>query len=269
MEVFIRMCILILTPILALVVGSFLNVAIYRIPLDMSLSTPRSHCPKCNEPIKWYDNIPVISYLILRGKCRHCHEPISFRYPLVELLNCLAWVICMMMFTDVVFVEFKMQWLRFIFSCIASSALICIFFTDLDHMEIPEVFQLIVLICGLVILMEDISKENVINKVVGFLACGGIFYIVNLIYKLIKKKDGIGFGDVELVAVAGLLIGGYNMLFGLLLSCTIGLLIMLIVMKIRKGKEFPFAVILVPGIFVAMFVGDFVTNWYLALLGVH
>ena len=270
MELVIKISAIVLTILLGLCVGSFLNVVIYRLPNNMSLAKPASHCPKCNNPIKWYDNIPVISYIILRGKCRHCHEKISFRYPFVELLNCVLWFVCLMMFTNFIIPSFTLNWLRFITSCVVVSTLICIFFTDLDNMEIPEVFQLILLLCGLVLLLDNPTMENIMLKVFGFIGAGLLFFIVNLIFKLIRKRDGIGFGDIELVACAGLIIGGYKMIFALIISCVTGGIILLIISLCKKdrNKEYPFAVMLTAGIAIALFVGDFVVNWYLGLLGV-
>ena len=271
MDEIIRISCLILTPILGLLVGSFLNVVIYRLPNGMSLATPASHCPKCNQPIKWYDNIPLLSYIILRGKCRNCGEKISIRYPFVELLNCILWTLCMLLFTNFIIPTFELNWFRFIGYAIACSSLICIFFCDLDKMEIPEVLQLVILLCGLVLLLDNPTQENIMLKVFGFIGAGLLFYLVNLLFKVIKKRDGLGFGDIELVAVAGLLLGGYKMLFALLITCVGGgiILIILSLIKKTKDKEYPFATFLVTGILIAMFVGDYVVNWYLGLLGAN
>ena len=273
METLIQIITIVLTIIIGLVVGSFLNVVIYRLPNDMSLAFPPSHCPKCNHPIKWYDNIPLLSYIILRGKCRHCHEHISIRYPLVEFTNTLLWFVSLMMFTNFIIPTNPMSWLKFIVSCIICSTLLCIFFTDLDHMEIPEIFQLILLVCGLVLLLEDVSFNNILLKVTGFIGAGLLFVITNFIYKLIRKRDGIGFGDVELMACAGLILGGYKVMLALLISCIAGAIILIIVNFIKKNgdrnKEYPFAIFLVPGILIALFVGNYVVDWYLKLLGVN
>ena len=266
----IKVFVIILTILLGLAVGSFLNVVIYRLPNNMSLAKPASHCPKCKNPIKWYDNIPVFSYIFLRGRCRHCKEKISFRYPFVELLNMALWFTCLIMFTNYIVPSFEMNWLRFIFSCIICSTLICIFFADLDNMEIPETFQGILLICGLVLLLDNPTKENIMLKVFGFLGAGALFILVNLIFKLIKKRDGIGFGDVELVACAGLILGGYKMILALIVSCVVGGIVLLIIASIRKDKhrEYPFAVLLTAGIAFSLFAGDYLVSLYLRLLGV-
>ena len=273
METLIQIITIVLTIIIGLVVGSFLNVVIYRLPNDMSLAFPPSHCPKCNHPIKWYDNVPLLSYIILRGKCRHCHEHISIRYPLVELTNTLLWFVSLMMFTNFIIPTNPMNWLKFIVSCIICSTLLCIFFTDLDHMEIPEIFQLILLVCGLVLLLEDVSFNTILLKVTGFIGAGLLFIITNFIYKLIRKRDGIGFGDVELMACAGLILGGYKVMFALLISCIAGAFILITLNFIKKNgdrnKEYPFAIFLVPGILIALFIGNYVVDWYLKLLGVN
>ena len=270
MELYWKIIIIVFTILLGLVVGSFLNVVIYRLPNGMSLATPASHCPKCEQRIKWYDNIPLLSYIILGGKCRHCHEKISIRYPLVELINTILWFISLLMFTNIIIPSNAMNWLRFIMSCFACSTLLCIFFCDLDNKEIPEVLQLCVLICGLVLLLDNPTMNTIMLKVFGFLGVGLLFILVNFIFKLIRKRDGIGFGDVELVACAGLLIGGYNMILALSVSCLVGGIVLLIINAVKKDKdkEYPFAVILVSGIILAMFFGDIVINWYLGLLGV-
>ena len=110
-ELAISIITIVLTILLGLCVGSFLNVVIYRLPNGMSLAKPASHCPKCQNPIRWYDNIPVVSYLILGGKCRHCKEKISFRYPFVELFNTAMWFLCLLCFTNFIIPSNPMNWL--------------------------------------------------------------------------------------------------------------------------------------------------------------
>ena len=177
----------------------------------------------------------------------------------------------MLLFTNFIIPSFELNWFRFIGYAIASSALICIFFCDLDKMEIPEVLQLVILLCGLVLLLDNPTQENIMLKVFGFIGAGLLFYLVNLIFKAIKKRDGLGFGDIELVAVAGLLLGGFKMIFALLIACIGGAIILVILSLINKtkDKEYPFATFLVTGILIAMFVGDYVVNWYLGLLGAN
>ena len=268
MNIALQISIIVLTILVGLCVGSFLNVVIYRLPNDMSLSKPASHCPKCGETIKWYDNIPLLSYIILGGKCRHCKTKISLRYPFVELLNTFMWFLCLMMFTNLIIPTMECNWLRFGVSLVACSALICIFFSDLDKMLIPDVLQLVLLLCGLVLLLDDPSFNNILNKVLGFIGAGLLFFLVNLVYKTLRKKDGIGFGDIELVAVGGLIVGGLQMVYALLIACVGGGIILLILLAINKNrdKEYPFAVFLTVAIATSMFTGDYVVNWYLSLL---
>lgn len=264
---------IVLTIVIGLCVGSFLNVVIYRIPNDMSLVKPASHCPNCNHEIKWYMNIPVFSYIFLRGRCHYCKARISPIYPMVEILNMALWFVSLLVFTPYVTTAFTQvtNWYAFITSCIACSALICIFFIDLKHMEIPDVLQLVLLLCGLVSLLDNPTWENIALKVFGFIGGGLLFYIVNLCYKLVRKKDGIGFGDIELSACMGLLLGGYKLIYALLLSCVVGGLILVIIHLVTKGKGrvYPFAVLLAPGFVIALFTGEFVVNAYLSLLGGH
>jgi len=266
----VRVFTIVLTLLFGLCIGSFLNVVIYRLPNEMSLATPPSHCPKCDHQLKWYDNIPLLSYIFLGGKCRYCKTKISFRYPFVELLNMVLWFVCLMLFTNFIFEDREMCWVRFIASCIASSTLICVFFIDLEHLEIPDELQIVLLMCGVAMLAENNPDTDILTKVIGFFASGALFYAVNAVFRLIKKRDGIGFGDVKLVAVVGLMIGAYNMIYALLLSCVIGGIGLLIYSKVRKekGKEYPFAMLLVPGMLIAMYTGDFVVSWYKGIMGI-
>lgn len=270
MEEFIKIFTIVITIILGLCVGSFLNVVIYRLPNNMSLAKPASHCPKCNEKIKWYDNIPLFSYIFLKGRCRQCKEHISIRYPLIELTNTVLWFICLLLFTNFIIKDNEMNWLKFVVSCFICSDLLCIFCVDLDHKEILDIFQIVLLILGLILILDNPTMENLMLKVFGFLGSGLLFLIVNFIYRLIRKKDGIGFGDIELVSLMGLILGGYIMIFSLIVSCVVGSIILLILYNINKerDKEYPFAVILVPGMLLGLFIGQYFVDWYLSLLGV-
>ena len=270
MMVVIRISIIVLTIIVGLAVGSFLNVVIYRLPNNMNLSKPASHCPKCQSPIKWYDNIPVFSYIFLRGKCRHCHEKISFRYPAIELLNTILWFACLVLFTNFIVPSFTCNWIKFGVSLVACSTLICIFFCDLDHMLIPDILTGVLLLCAVVLLLDKPDFDHILLKVIGFGAMGLLFYLVNLVFKLSHKKDGIGEGDILLVMVGGLLLGIDQMLYALIIACFSALIILLIVSLVKKerGREYPFAVFLTTGIVAALFSGEYVINWYMNLLGV-
>ena len=267
METYIRVLAIVFTAIIGLCVGSFLNVVIYRFPKNMSLAKPRSHCPKCEHQLKWYENIPLFSYIFLCGKCKNCKQKISIRYPFVELLNTLLWLVALMMFTNVIIPSFTPNYLMFGVSLVIISTLICVAFCDFDNMEIPDTFQAILLIAGIVLLLNG----NVESKVYGFLLGGGAYAVVAGLFYLIKKKEGLGFGDIKLMAVLGLILGFKSTIVCLVLSSVIGAIILSILSiknKKEKGKEYPFAVFIVPCAIIAMFVGEIIANWYLSLFAI-
>ena len=268
-DLVIQISTIILTLLIGLSVGSFLNVVIYRLPNEMSLVKPASHCPKCDHPLKWYDNIPLFSFIFLRGRCRYCHEKISIRYPLIELTNMILWFLSLMLFTNFIIPSMALNWYRFITYCIISSTLICIFFIDLEHLFIHDILQLILLICSLVLFLEDVTMETMLLKILGCFISAALFIIVKVVMGLLKHQDALGSGDIYLVAIMGLVLGGYRLLFALILSCVVGGIILLIIslVKKEKDKQYPFAVLLVPGFLVSMFAGDYIVNLYLSLLG--
>ena len=254
---------LIFALILGLCVGSFLNVVIYRVPNKMNIAKPDSHCPKCKNPIKWYDNIPVLSYIILGGKCRHCKEKISFRYTLVEILNALLWVLSVVM-----------SWERSIFYTVlvalACSILICVFFVDLEHMIIPDSFQVALLVVAIAGLFVNIDPDNGWqSKLLGFAVAGGLFLVLHYGCIILLKKEGLGGGDVKLIAVAGLLLGTVYSIISILISSVIASLVLLFIKRVKnfdKNKEYPFAPFLVVGILLSLFFGYYMYNEYIALI---
>lgn len=260
---------LVLTIILGLCVGSFLNVVIYRLPIHMSLARPASHCPKCNYKLKWYDNIPVFSYIFLRGKCRNCGEKISIRYPIIELLNMLLWLACLTMFTDVFIKTNTNDYVMFGVSALACSALVCVFCTDLEHMEIPDELQVFLLILGLVSMFSNGVPAT--EKVLGFLIGGGFFALVYYTFYFIKKRECLGWGDVKLIAVCGLILGYKSTILAIILSSVFGAIILLILSLSKKeesNKEYPFATFIVPACIFAMLFGGYVVSWYMSLFAI-
>lgn len=267
METYIRVLAIVLTLTVGLCVGSFLNVVIYRLPKNMSLARPRSHCPKCSYQLKWYDNIPLFSYIFLRGKCRNCKEKISLRYPFVEFLNMALWFVALMLYTNVIIPSITPNYLTFALSLVAISTLICVAFCDFDNMEIPDTFQVILLILGIVGFLNGDAQ----SKVFGFLLGGGFYALFAGLFYLVKKKEGLGFGDIKLMAVLGLFLGLQNTIICLILSSIFGAIILSILSiknKKEKSREYPFAVFIVPCAIVAMSVGDFIANWYLSLFAI-
>lgn len=251
----------VLSGILGLCVGSFLNVVIYRIPNKMSLAKPNSHCPSCKYELRWYDNIPVLSYIMLGGKCRSCKTHIPFRYTAVELANMLLWLLCTFLFWE------KSIPLACIYM-IVSSIFICVFFIDLEHQIIFDRFQIILLVLGIASIFFD--KEfgwisHVIGGVVGFV----VFYLISWGYEKLCGKEGLGGGDVKLAGVVGLLLGWERLLLGLLIATIPAAIIMMILSKNKteESRRFAFAPFLVIGFCVAMFFGTQIIGWYLSLFG--
>ncbi len=245
--------------IFGMCIGSFLNVCIYRLPSSTSImDPPRSVCPNCESLIKYYDNIPVISYLLLTGKCRNCRAPISFRYPVVEIISGL--------FAVCVFLTFGLTLSGLIYY-IFISALIVITFIDIDHRIIPDVITLpgIPVFCLSTFAIQEISFRD---SLLGLLAGGGSLYLVGLIYYLLKKKEGMGGGDIKLLAMIGALLGWKGVLFTIFFSSALGTVVGLILMLSRK-KDMTLAIPFGPFLSIAaisyIFFGKELISWYLHL----
>ena len=251
----------ILAGLLGLCVGSFLNVVIYRVPNNMNLAKPASHCPKCGYMLRWYDNIPILSYLMLGGKCRSCKEHISIRYTLVEILNMLLWLLSVYLFWEESIVYS-------VIAMIASTLLVCVFFIDLEHMLIFNRFSISIAVLGIVAMFFDDYTE-IIDHILGGVIGGGIFVLLYYGAIWVLKREGFGWGDVKLVAAAGLLLGWQKLLFAMLVASITGSIVLLAIRAIKKdeeGKEYPFAPFIVAGIMISMFVGAEVIQWYTNLL---
>ncbi len=258
---FTMLCVYTLAGILGLCVGSFLNVVIYRLPNGMNLSKPGSHCTKCNYSLKWYDNIPVLSYCFLGGKCRKCKTRISPRYMIVEIVNGALWLMAAAMFWE------KSP----AYACavaVVCSSLICIFFIDLEHMLIYNRFIILVALGGVVAMftgVEPVWYTHLIGAAVGGAVFLGLYY-GSLV---VLKQEGIGFGDVKYAAAAGLLLGWQKFLFGMLIASVVGAVVMALTNRITdadKRKEHPFGPYLVAGALLSLFAGDAVIAWYVGFL---
>lgn len=249
----------ILIGILGLCVGSFLNVVIYRVPQGMSLAKPNSHCPKCKYELKWYDNIPLLSYLFLGGKCRKCKAHIPFRYTAVELANMLLWLGCGLLFRE------KSIPLACIYMAVCS-VFLCVFFIDLEHQIIFDRFQILLLILGIASIFFDGDKpwySHIIGGAAGF----GVFLLVAIGFEKLTGTEGLGGGDVKLAGVAGLLLGWEKLLLSLVLSTVSAAVVMLIARrKEGESRAFPFAPFLTAGFTVAMLFGGPILSWYLSVL---
>lgn len=250
--------------IIGLCVGSFLNVVIYRVPLGMSVAKPASHCPTCSKPIKWYDNIPVLSYTLLGGKCRNCKTHIPFRYTAVEISNALLWLLSVRCFLcDGI--------LPALIAMALSSVLICVLFIDLENMIIPDRFQIILAVLGIIAAVTDKSDfggkfalSHIIGCVVGF----AVFALVALVFTKITGAEALGGGDVKLAAVMGLFLGWQKLLLAVFIA-SLSASVLLIILKYKnndgKTKGYPFAPFLSAGFLIAHFFGGAVINSYISL----
>lgn len=209
----------ILSALTGLAIGSFLNVVIYRLPKGQFFSKARSFCPNCGAQIKAYDNIPVLSYIILRGKCRNCKAHISLRYPVIELLNCILWIVN--------FAVFGISWMTLIYD-ISVSVLIVIAMIDFDTFEIPDSSNITILLLGLITFFP-ISGVSWQSKLIGCVC-------ISIPMLIIALFGGMGLGDVKLYFVLGLLFGWQKILLIFLISVIVGGIFSVIYMIIQKKK---------------------------------
>ena len=241
-------------------IGSFLNVCIIRLPREESIITPGSHCPHCAKPINFYDNIPVVSYLLLKGRCRYCKESISIQYPLVEGITALGSLALFMRFGP------SLSYL-FYFSFVA--ALIVITGIDLYHQIIPDVISLPGIGVGLLASLV-IPQINFLDSLIGALLGGGSLFIVATLYQWLLKREGMGGGDVKLLAMIGAFLGWKAVILTILLSSLIGSITGMIMM-VLKGKDFKYAIPFGPflsfGAVIALFYQNEIIFWYLRYKG--
>ena len=242
------------------IVGSFLNVCIYRIPQEKSIILPSSFCPHCKTPIHFYDNIPLVSFALLRGKCRVCHAPISWRYPLVEFL--------MGLFSLILLLRYGISPLYLVYFAFFAS-LILVSFIDLPHRIIPDVISLPGILIGVVIslLLPQLSFKD---SIIGVLLGGGSLYVVASVYHIITKREGMGGGDIKLLAMIGAFIGWKGVLFTILCSSLIGSIVGVTLMFISSNTDSKYAVPFGPflslGAIIYVLVGEALINWYIGFL---
>ncbi len=251
---------------LGLIIGSFLNVCICRMPGGMSVVSPSSRCVSCGTPIKFYDNVPILSYILLRGRCRSCKARLSIQYPLVEFLNAALYIIVLNRF-GFGSVAVLLVYLVFI------SSLIVIFFIDLEHQIIPNSItfpgMLLAVILGSTILPDPFLQSELLGfkaSITGFLAGGGSFYLIAVIGKAIFKKDAMGGGDIKMMAMVGGLLGWKGVLLTTFLGSLLGSVtgVSLILLKGREwGSKIPFGPYLAIGALVSLFLGQDIFRWYI------
>ena len=235
-----------------IVIGSFLNVCIYRIPKKENIVKIRSHCMECNYQLKWYDLVPLFSYLCLGGRCRKCKAKLSVQYPLVELLNGLLYVLV---------VAVNGLTIESLLYCLMFSALVTLSVIDFRTYEIPLGINLFILTLGLVRVALD--YQNFLNYLIGFLSVSGFLYLLFLL----TKGRGIGGGDIKLMAVSGLMIGWKCNLLALAFGCIIGSIIHVIRMKVSKEDHvLALGPYLSVGIMIAALWGYDLIEWYFAAI---
>ena len=233
-----------------IVIGSFLNVCIYRIPKKESIVKVRSHCMNCGYGLKWYDLVPVFSYLFLGGKCRKCKQQISVQYPLIELLNGVLYCI--------VFAGYGLSVDALLYALLGS-ALITLSVIDFRTYEIPIGINIFILALGLIRIVTDYADW--LDYAVGFLAVSIFLY---LLYWITKGR-GIGGGDIKLMAVCGLVLGWEKIVLAFVLGCIIGSVIHVARMKISgQGHVLAFGPYLSIGVMISALAGEQMIAWYLS-----
>jgi leader peptidase (prepilin peptidase) / N-methyltransferase len=262
--------------VLGLVIGSFLNVCIARLPLDKSIAFPRSHCPNCKKAIAFYDNIPVLSYLILGGKCRSCKKAISVRYPLVEAANGIVSVLLYLKF------GLSLAWGIYLIFC---SALIVLALIDMEHRILPDVITLngiwVGILAGIVLVqpspfvdrvlrwigwnVSDLRLTALIGSLLGIVAGGGLLWLVGEVFFRVRGIEGMGFGDVKMMAMVGAFLGAPLTLFTIMVGSLLGSVIGIAWIRIAgKNREFelPFGTFLSIAGIVAVLYGESLIRLY-------
>ena len=263
-----------------LVIGSFLNVCIVRLPRDRSIVKPPSHCPACKTPIRFYDNIPIISFLLLRGKCRSCGEPISWRYPIVELINGLlfVWIVR----------EFPLGGEAFLLMAFCSS-LIVITFIDLDHQIIPDAITLPGMLVGLTLApffmypltdplpfhLESLVPHaghyltGFLNSLIGLFLGGAPLFAIGWIWEKLRGVEAMGGGDVKFMGMVGSFFGWKGALLTIMLGAIAGSVVGVLLITLKRHtleKVIPFGPFLAAGALTTAFYGPDIISWYLGLI---
>ena len=250
------------------IIGSFLNVCIFRIPLEQSIAFPPSHCMGCGKKLKWYDMFPIISWIILKGKCRYCKTKISYRYPLVE---CITGIIFLAIYLKY---GFAFDTIKF---CIFASLIIVIGLIDLDTTDVytSTIITGIISFIILSILNFTLFKVHFINQFsildynLGGIIGGGLILIVIIVTNIIINANGMGTGDAEICLICGLFLGIKGVVFMLFLAVVIGGVvgITLILLKKKKKKDYiPFGPFIAVSSIIAVLFGAGIVNWYLGMI---
>lgn len=230
-----------------LLIGSFLNVCIYRLPRDLSVVAPRSYCPHCETTIAWYDNIPVLSFLVLRGRCRHCRKGIPLRYPLVELATATAFAICVASLKT----NSGGPSLAAVKWCVFSALLIALIASDLEERILPDEFTLGGTVLGLIFAALAPFDHRMISlaaSAFGAVVASGALWLVGWLYKKIRHREGLGLGDVKMLAMMGAFLGAPDTLLAVIagsaFGAATGLAYILVTRKDPSTYQLPFGTFL-------------------------
>ena len=239
------------------IVGSFLNVVIYRVPLGKSIVWPASACTKCGRELLWYENVPVASWLVLRGRCRTCATPISFQYPLIEAITAAMFALAWWQYGPGALLAS-----RLIFGC----ALIVLFAIDLEHKLLPDLITLPGIVVGFA--LSFFTEPGWIASLIGLLVGGGVLYAIAEGYYRIRHEEGLGMGDVKMLSMIGAFLGWRLTLLTLMLASVSGTIIGVLLIVTRRGGmkyALPFGTFLALGAAAAASVGPALLEWYLGL----
>ena len=239
---------------LGLVVGSFLNVCVYRLPRGGSIVSPPSHCTTCGRALRWFENVPVVGYLMLRGRCRTCRGPISLMYPAVELVTPALFLVQ----------YWQLGWqpllgARLVFSC----AMIVLFLIDLQHRILPNVVTIPGVVVGLA--ASFFVEPGWLDAVLGVAVGGGSLLAISEAYYRIRGAEGLGMGDVKMLAMIGAFLGWQLMLVTLLLASLLGSLIGVAMIVLRRGDAkhaLPLGSFLAIGAIASTVIGEPFIAWY-------
>ena len=241
--------------VLGACVGSFLNVCIYRLPRRESLAWPGSHCTSCARSLSWYENIPIVSWVVLRGRCRTCRAPISWMYPLVEVTTALVFVIGYLLYGLT-----PLAAVRVLFAC----ALIVLFVTDLQHKILPNVITVPGIVLGFACSL--FVPPGWRDSLIGIVAGGGVLFALAEAYYRVRGQEGLGMGDVKLLGMIGAFLGWKLVLLTLVLASFAGSLAGGVMIASGRGSmkyALPFGTFLAVGALVAAIWGMPIVDWYL------
>jgi leader peptidase (prepilin peptidase)/N-methyltransferase len=242
--------------VLGAVIGSFLNVCIHRLPRGESVVHPRSKCPKCGRMLRWYENVPILSWMVLRARCAGCGEPISPMYPLVEAATAITYAAAMYTFGVTPLLPVRLLF---------ASAMIVLAVTDLNERILPNTITYPGVVAGL--LFSLFLPPGIVSALIGVVLGGGVPFLIGEIYYRVRRIEGLGMGDVKMLAMIGAFLGWQLALFTLFLASLLGVAVGVPLTRIKGDRfyQIPLGTFLAIGALVAVFVGDPIVAWYAGL----